>query len=78
MLRSFLQCTDTTIAQVTRHPVSDREEEAEMLSDDEPIPTRPKVKRKPKKVIPVGRNGLPKNRVIKSRKSKNAKGYTST
>lgn len=49
-----------------------------MLSDDNPIPIRPKIKRKPKKVIPVGKNGLPKRRVTKSRKSKNAKGYTST
>jgi len=49
-----------------------------MISDDEPIPAKAKPKRKPKKVIPVGKNGLPKRRVVKSRKTKNAKGYTGT
>ncbi|KAG6328052.1 hypothetical protein ID866_11037 [Astraeus odoratus] len=44
----------------------------EMDVDDEPIV---KPKRKPKKVIPVGRNGLKKKRVVKTRTTTDAKGY---
>lgn len=33
-------------------------------------------KRRPKKVVPIGKNGLKKRRVIKSRKTTDAKGYT--
>ncbi|GJJ08591.1 hypothetical protein Clacol_002810 [Clathrus columnatus] len=57
---------------------ADGEGETENLSDGPAIPTVPKAKRRPKKAIPVGRNGLPKRRVLKSRKTKNAKGYTVT
>jgi len=38
------------------------------------VPIVPK-KRKPRKVVPVGRNGLKKRRVIKSRTTTDAKGY---
>jgi DNA polymerase delta subunit 3 len=55
-------------------PASDQDEDVRMLSNVE-IPTVPKIKRKPRKVIPIGRNNLPKKRVVKSRKTKNAKGY---
>ncbi|SJL03873.1 uncharacterized protein ARMOST_07230 [Armillaria ostoyae] len=44
---------------------------------DETAPA-PKKKRKEKKVIPVGRNGLKKKRVVKSRESIDAKGYMVT
>lgn len=47
-----------------------------MDTDDEPI-VKPK-KRVPKKVVPVGRNGLKKKRVIKSRTTTDAKGYMQT
>jgi DNA polymerase delta subunit 3 len=44
--------------------------------DDESdhVPVVPK-KRKPRKVVPVGRNGLKKRRVVKSRTTTDAKGY---
>lgn len=38
-------------------------------------PTRRKPQRKPKKEVPVGRNGLKKRRVIKSRMTTDDKGY---
>jgi hypothetical protein len=37
-------------------------------------PTRART-RKPKKVVPVGRNGLKKKRVVKSRMTTDDKGY---
>ncbi|KAF8547345.1 hypothetical protein OG21DRAFT_1501619 [Imleria badia] len=47
--------------------------------DDESdhVPVVPK-KRKPRKVVPVGRNGLKKRRVVKSRTTTDAKGYMQT
>ncbi|KAI9568164.1 DNA polymerase subunit Cdc27 [Boletus coccyginus] len=47
--------------------------------DDESdhVPIVPK-KRKPRKVVPVGRNGLKKRRVVKSRTTTDAKGYIQT
>lgn len=48
----------------------------DMDTDDEPI-VKPK-KRAPKRVVPVGRNGLKKKRVIKSRTTTDAKGYMQT
>jgi DNA polymerase delta subunit 3 len=45
----------------------------EDVIDDAP---KPKRKRKEKKVIPVGKNGLPKRRIVKTRKTKDAKGFT--
>ncbi len=42
----------------------------------EPEPVRaPTRKRKPKKEVPVGRNGLKKKRVVKSRMTTDKKGY---
>lgn len=48
-----------------------------MYVDDEPTEVKPKRPRKKveKKVVPVGRNGLKKKRVVKSRMSVDAKGY---
>lgn len=63
---------------------SDEEEQAEpgdaedsMYVDDEPAEVKPKRQRKKKenKVVPVGRNGLKKKRVVKSKMPTDAKGY---
>ena len=63
---------------------SDEEDQAEpgdaedlMYVDDEPTEVKPKRSRKKteKKVVPVGRNGLKKKRVVKSKMSLDAKGY---
>ena len=46
--------------------------------EPEPEPTRAptrKTRRKPKKEVPVGRNGLKKRRVVKSRMTTDEKGY---
>ncbi|KAF8906218.1 DNA polymerase subunit Cdc27 [Gymnopilus junonius] len=54
-----------------------QDEDIEMEDD---TPAKPKVtkKRKPKMVVPVGRNGLKKVKVTKSRKVKDANGYMVT
>ena len=66
---------------------SDEEEQAEpgdaedpMYVDDEPAEVKPKRQRKKveKKVMPVGRNGLKKKRIVKSKMSLDAKGYMGT
>ena len=51
--------------------------EDSMYVDDEPAQVKPKKPRKKveKKVVPVGRNGLKKKRVVKSRMSLDTKGY---
>jgi len=63
---------------------SDEEEKSEpgdgedsMYVDDEPAEVKPKRSRKKteKKVVPVGKNGLKKKRVVKSKMSLDAKGY---
>ena len=48
----------------------------QVASEDEMVPAKPKKKRRPRKVIPVGKNGLKKRRVIKSRQTTDSKGYT--
>jgi DNA polymerase delta subunit 3 len=51
-------------------------EDAEALRVDNSVAPKPKPKkRREKKVIPVGRNGLKKKRVVKSRMTTDAKGY---
>lgn len=57
--------------------VPEKEAIAPATTEDEEsdhVPVVPK-KRKPRKVVPVGRNGLKKRRVIKSRTTTDAKGY---
>lgn len=45
-------------------------------AEDSDIPVeKPKRKRKEKKVVPVGRNGLKKKRVVKTRTTMDEKGY---
>ena len=48
-----------------------------MYVDDEPAEAKPKRsgKKAGKKIVPVGRNGLKKKRVVKSKMSTDAKGY---
>jgi DNA polymerase delta subunit 3 len=50
-------------------------EDVDMAETSEPIP-KPQRKKKVKKVIPVGKNGLKKRRVVKSRMTIDNKGYT--
>lgn len=71
------------VIRVTREtPVLMKEEEEESTEDgedvkmDDSISPKPKPKkRREKKVIPVGSNGLKKKRTIKSRMTTDAKGY---
>ncbi|KAG2341908.1 hypothetical protein BDR05DRAFT_964981 [Suillus weaverae] len=49
----------------------------ESVSEEEAVPEGAK-KRKPRKVVPVGRNGLKKRHVMKNRTTTDAKGYTHT
>lgn len=64
--------------------VDDDDEEEEEENDDQDVDmeddTMPAAKRakKVKKVVPVGKNGLKKKRVMKQRKTKDSKGYRSS
>ena len=52
-----------------------QDDDIDMDDDSDPAPkTRPR-KRKEKKVIPIGRNGYKKKRVMKSRMKMDEKGY---
>ena len=53
--------------------MEDREPEPE--PEPARVPARKKTQRKPKKEVPVGRNGLKKRRVVKSRMTTDEKGY---
>ncbi|KAF9236293.1 DNA polymerase subunit Cdc27 [Melanogaster broomeanus] len=90
-LRAMMDIDDERVSRVSKvRPEREEEEESEAaeetmahpgtseaeVSDDEPI--LPQKKRKPRKVVPVGRNGLKKRRVIKSRTTTDAKGYMQT
>ena len=47
-----------------------------MIGDESDVPAeKPKRKKQVKKVIPVGKNGLKKKRVVKSRMTTDEKGY---
>ena len=54
--------------------MEDREPEPEPEPEPKRVPTR-KNQRKPKKEVPVGRNGLKKRRVVNSRMTTDEKGY---
>lgn len=57
----------------------DEDVDVDMAAADEEPKIKPQLrKKKPKKVIPVGRNGLKKRRVEKSRTSFDEKGYMGT
>ena len=55
--------------------MEDREAEPEPEPEPKPKPARKPQQRKPKKVVPVGRNGLKKRRLVKSRMTTDDKGY---
>ncbi|KAK0217840.1 DNA polymerase subunit Cdc27 [Armillaria fumosa] len=86
-LRAMMEVDDDQVIHASRdvQAVKKEEEEEEPSKQcdddvdmaDETVPA-PKKKRKEKKVIPVGRNGLKKKRVVKSRESIDAKGYMVT
>ncbi|KAK0489024.1 DNA polymerase subunit Cdc27-domain-containing protein [Armillaria novae-zelandiae] len=87
-LRAMMEVDDDQVTHASRdvQAVKKEEEEEEEPSKqcdddvdmaDETVPA-PKRKRKEKKVIPVGRNGLKKKRVVKSRESIDAKDYMVT
>lgn len=86
-LRAMMEVDDDQVIHASRdvQAVKKEEEEEEPSKQceddvdmaDETAPA-PKKKRKEKKVIPVGRNGLKKKRVVKSRESIDAKGYIVT
>ena len=46
-----------------------------MVDDSDVEPAKPKRRRKEKKIVPVGKNGLKKRRVVKSRMKTDEKGY---
>ena len=48
------------------------------MSDSDSEPVKPKRKRKEKKVWPVGKNGLKKRRVVKSKMTTDERGYMGT
>lgn len=74
--RSKAEEDDTMTTSDGRHtPVS---EDAPEEDDDEVEPAPKPKPKKQKKVIPVGRNGLKKRRVVKSRQSFDEKGYMCT
>lgn len=74
------------VEKVVRNKKAIQESSDEAVGDDEDVvmaddsdvdvpPVKPKRQRKPKKVVPVGKNGLKKRRVVKSRMTTDAKGY---
>lgn len=55
------------------------DEDTEMVDDIDPVPIKTKPrKKKEKKIIPVGHNGLKKRRLVKSRTTTDDKGYMVT
>jgi len=85
-LKALMDIDDDEVPRISREiPVLTKEEEEESSEDteavkmDETITPKPKPKkRREKKVVPVGRNGLKKKRVVKSRMTTDAKGYMVT
>ncbi|KAI0067324.1 hypothetical protein BV25DRAFT_1090795 [Artomyces pyxidatus] len=82
-LRAMMEIDDDEVTKVSRHTTepsqgdeTDKDVEMDTAEDSQPdpLPTT-KAKRKPKKEVPVGSNGLKKRRVIKSRSTVDAKGY---
>jgi hypothetical protein len=56
--------------------LADADADAMDVDDDEPDPApKPIRKRREKKVIPMGQNGLAKRRVVKTRTTTDAKGF---
>lgn len=55
--------------------IEDIIEDVVMDEESDDLIEKPKRKRKPKKAVPVGKNGLKKKRVVNSRMTTDAKGY---
>ncbi len=55
----------------------DAHDDGDVEMEDEEVPkAKPRPKqRKPRKIVPVGRNGLKKKKVIRSRTTADEKGY---
>ncbi|KAJ7497996.1 DNA polymerase subunit Cdc27 [Mycena galericulata] len=82
-LRAMMDIDDGDVTRASRDvPSEPEDEDVEMESpdvdmsdgDSKPAP----VKRKPRKVVPVGKNGLKKKRVVKSKTHIDEKGYMVT
>ncbi|KAJ6616968.1 DNA polymerase subunit Cdc27 [Mycena sp. CBHHK59/15] len=86
-LRAMMDIDDDAVTRASRDmpaepEAKDEEMEAQQdvdvdMSDGHSKP-KPVVKRKPKKIIPVGKNGLKKKRVVKSKTRIDEKGYMVT
>ncbi|KAF9461214.1 DNA polymerase subunit Cdc27, partial [Collybia nuda] len=84
-VRALMDIDDDQVERMTQHsPLvtteqDGREEEEEVYQDvemsDSVIPKTKPRKRREKKIIPMGTNGLKKKRVVKSRMTTDAKGY---
>jgi DNA polymerase delta subunit 3 len=59
----------------TSPPATDVEMGEDREPEPEPVRAPTRKQRKPKKEVPVGRNGLKKRRVVKSRMNTDEKGY---
>jgi DNA polymerase delta subunit 3 len=69
---------DTMTTQLSAQPPTvgtANEPEDVAMTDDTVSPNRAPVKKRTKKVVPVGRNGLKKKRVLKTRTTLDAKGF---
>ncbi|KAL6298282.1 DNA polymerase subunit Cdc27 [Sparassis latifolia] len=82
-LRAMMNVDDDEVIKASR-PESKapepQDEDTEMVDDTEPVPVKPKTskKKKEKKVVPVGRNGLKKRKVMKTRMTMDDKRYMVT
>ncbi|OBZ76082.1 Peroxisomal biogenesis factor 2 [Grifola frondosa] len=71
-------CPETVIQPEDIANLKVEDEDAEMADEQQPVLKAKSRKKKEKKVIPVGRNGLKKKRVQKTRMTMDAKGYMVT
>ncbi|KAI0092638.1 DNA polymerase subunit Cdc27-domain-containing protein [Irpex rosettiformis] len=84
-LKAMMDIDDDRIEKVARNTkatedssesVDEHPDEDVVMADDSDVPyEKPRRQRKPKKVTPIGRNGLKKKRVALSRTVTDAKGY---
>ncbi|KAF7318003.1 DNA polymerase subunit Cdc27 [Mycena kentingensis (nom. inval.)] len=80
-LHALMDIDDDEVQRASRSatpaPKDEPDEDVEMMDAEEKSAPAPR-QRKPKKVVPVGRNGLKKKRILKSRSKLDAKGYMVT
>jgi DNA polymerase delta subunit 3 len=60
---------------VVQDDTQNEDVDGDVEMEDEEVPKPKPRQRKPKKTVPVGRNGLKKKRVIRSRTAADEKGY---